>query len=506
MQTITLVTWPRERQSLVLGALEAALGRPVVRRGPDAGRVLVEYEDFPTGVIARYEAALAKGEAEDTAQGFGRFASTDFAIFRAFRNRWIAPAEAAEDTPRLVVPRTAFRANPGAFLPGLLDFLAPEIQALSDGAALDHLAAAMAAWIAAQPAPDVTAFRHHVADLFERLGRLALPRDAVQETFREVMGRDIEEKSILAFQGTASRQRLREILKGSQEYRARFGGAAASGPGPAQTPAQAPAQTPGQAAARVPADDLPAAQDDLPPVLIHLHIPKSAGTSLTAILASNFGPGEKLALDPTQLGTLDAMPPKAMARLRLVFGHLPHGVGRHLRGRQPMYVCALREAGPRLLSYYRYMKRREDHPMYRLMNDRDMSFGEFLEHCVTGDPGQRPEADNGQMRRLAGHLGVPGIGREPELFRSALRNLMAPDMVFGLTERFGALLEDLVRRGLITDYETVVANAAPESASFEEARASLTARQQEILESFTCWDRALYDVCKTYLFGLDAPA
>lgn len=78
-------------------------------------------------------------------------------------------------------------------------------------------------------------------------------------------------------------------------------------------------------------------------------------------------------------------------------------------------------------------------------------------------------------------------------------------MIFGLTERFEALLDDLVGRGLISTCQPVTANAAPETASFAEARAALTATQADLLDRFTAWDQKLYDICATDLFGLDAP-
>jgi hypothetical protein len=222
-QTIALVTWPRERQSLVLGALEAALGRPVARRGPDAGRVLVEYEDFPIGVVSRFEQAVKEDRAEDSPAGFARFASVDFLAFRSFRNRWAQPDRSTPSDPAcLVVPRAAFRADPGAFLPRLLAFLEIDPGILSDGAALDRVAAGMKAWIDSQPTADVTGFRHYDAGLFALLGRLTLTREAVQKTFREVMGRAISEAAILRLQAEASLADLRQLLRNTPEYVRRY--------------------------------------------------------------------------------------------------------------------------------------------------------------------------------------------------------------------------------------------------------------------------------------------
>jgi hypothetical protein len=195
------------------------------------------------------------------------------------------------------------------------------------------------------------------------------------------------------------------------------------------------------------------------------------------------------------------MTPAQRAGLRMIFGHLSHGVGARLD--QPVvYLCILRQPGPRLLSFYRYIRRQADHPLHRLLNERSMSFGEFLTFCLD-HPTMRPEVDNGQMRRLAGRLAPDSLGHEHVAFRLALEHAFAPDMVLGLTERFTAFLDDLVVRGLIRSHSEARENAAPETASFEEARAALTPEQAALLSHFTEWDQKLYEICETYLFGLE---
>ena len=472
---LAAVVWPAGQKSLALRALAdcGAVPRTALRApGAEADRLIIETGSFPAAAISRFEAAVTAGKAEDSAPGFARFASEFFSRLDAFLTGWTT----GRDETSLIVPVTALRADPASWMPRLLAF-----SGASDRVPASDALAAAESVLSGSPAQDLTQFRYYDPELFERLDRLVLRREIVLDIFRKVMGRDLEERSVLHFQGAASRESLRATLTGSAEYRQR------RAPGGVST-------RPQPAASRASADQ--------PPVLVHLHIPKSAGTSLTSILAGNFGPGEKFALDVHNIDRLRQMPERQRAKLRLIFGHLPHGMVGPALDRPVIHVVALRQPGPRLLSYYRYMKRREDHPLFPMLNGADMSFGAFLEFCEA-NPEQRPEADNGQMRRLAGRLAPEGLGREPDLFRAALRNTFAPDMVFGLTERFDALLDDLVARGLIRSYEPVVANAAPEAASFEEARAALTPEQDAILSGFTRWDQKLYDICETYLFGLE---
>lgn len=219
---LAAVVWPGRHKSLVMGALRAALGpdAPAAAARGDSKDlpILVEYEDFPQGVIARYEAAVAKG-APDSAEAFRRFASEEFGAFRAFRTRWIDLAKGgAARGPRLVVPRAALRADPGSWLQAALALADPARAATLDGAAINRLVARATAWLARQPAPDPAAFRHYDPALFALLGRLTLPRKTVQETFLKLMGRDIDERAILRFQTEQSPGSLRQVLSATPEY------------------------------------------------------------------------------------------------------------------------------------------------------------------------------------------------------------------------------------------------------------------------------------------------
>ncbi len=484
MKAVNFATWPRNAKSLLIPVLRHALGADldlqpelITAAEPPAetggGRYLIEYGNFAAALVPRFNAFVAKG-GEDSAQSFRVFASTEFAVYKAFLHHWVesdfAKAQLLVDTERL-------RKDPGPALVRALEALDPGVTL--DGAALDHAVERAEHWLAAHPGPDLAKFRFYDPALFDQLNRLNLRRDAVQLIFREVMGRELEEKSVLNFQAVASVKKLRARLMASPEYRSRQGSENLNG-----TAVQWSEHT-------------------AAPALIHLHIPKSAGTSLTSILAANFKAGEKFALNAPELPAFEALPDAQRGRFRLVFGHLEHGVGQRLP-QGCIYICALRKPGPRLLSYYRYMKRREDHPMYKALNARNMSFGEFLESCVDDYPEQRPEVDNGQIRRLAGRMHQNGIGDEHNLFRAAVINAFSPNMVFGLTEHLDLLLKDLVARKLIRKYQTVVANAAPETVNFDEVRDGLTDDQRRLLDLFTVWDDKFYDICENYILGLNA--
>jgi hypothetical protein len=235
------------------------------------------------------------------------------------------------------------------------------------------------------------------------------------------------------------------------------------------------------------------------PTLIHLHIPKSAGSSLSQLLVHDTNPNERMTIGDGDLDRLRTLPEPRRRQLKLIFGHLSFGVARHLP-QYAHYVTVLREPGPRILSFYRYVKRTDHHPLYPVTNETDMSFGQFLEFTAA-NPRFRLEVDNGQIRRLGGSMTLPTLGQEEELLRQALHNLMSPQLSFGLTEYFDEFLASLVKRGLLSAASDIRVNAAPDTVRLEDALSALTPAQRTIYDGYIAWDSLLYDICKRVFFS-----
>jgi SAM-dependent methyltransferase len=281
---IAVQTWPARRESLALVLVAAATGDRALPPAPAGAppREIVEYEDFPTGVIDRFEAAVAAGSVADSAAGFARFASEDFATFRSFRARHPDTAAASEGIRRIVLSRAALRADPGAALPRLLAFLGHDIDPARDGAALERMAERAEARLAALPAPDPAAFRHHDPALFDTLGRLSLPRSAVLQVFTELMGRAPNEAGILRMQTQATPALLRRSLGSSDEYRRRQGAA----PAPAEAPTEAAQPDRFEGFSRI-FDRPPAALAPLPPTAARRPaLQEAARQAATAVTAA----------------------------------------------------------------------------------------------------------------------------------------------------------------------------------------------------------------------------
>lgn len=220
--------------------------------------------------------------------------------------------------------------------------------------------------------------------------------------------------------------------------------------------------------------------------LVHLHVPKTAGTSLNAILLPLFAPNARLTAEagPPE-NTLLAMAPEARAAIRLVAGHCVYGIHDLLPGKV-RYICVLRDAGARLVSFYKFVRRTEVHPHHKLLARHEATFGTFLE-IAADTAALRAEVDNGQCRRVAGKM--TGTEADELLYDRACRHLSDTEtMRFGLTERFGLFLQSLKREGVIPRVPAVRANVSPPGENFHEASAGLNARQRGLLDDYLHWD------------------
>jgi hypothetical protein len=240
------------------------------------------------------------------------------------------------------------------------------------------------------------------------------------------------------------------------------------------------------------------------PTLVHLHIPKTAGTSLNDKLLPLYRPEHRIdahAGDITR--RLREMAPEDRARLRLIAGHCAHGIHRLLTP-PVLYMAILRQPGARIYSYYRFIMRTAVPPELQRLVARQPDFGTFL-MLADEVPSLRIELDNGQVRRIAGHMGEMPVDRA--MLEKAWRHMTADDMLFGLTEDFGAFLEVLAARGILADATPLRANAAPEAARFEAARDALSSVQADRLAAFTRWDNLLYTRATAHLArpGTEAP-
>ena len=186
----------------------------------------------------------------------------------------------------------------------------------------------------------------------------------------------------------------------------------------------------------------------LEPVLLYLHIPKAAGTTLSSLLFETLhSPGGPQAdihglhsgvfyHPATFVRELDAasaaLVGQVLARddLRAVLGHFRFGLHDAL-ARPHRYITLLREPVSRVGSLYRFQRLNE--ARYGALAGLRLGDDVDLARFVCEPP--YAEVDNGMTRRISGMN--PPIGAcTPEMLAQAMRHLAEQFSVVGLAERF----------------------------------------------------------------------
>jgi hypothetical protein len=235
------------------------------------------------------------------------------------------------------------------------------------------------------------------------------------------------------------------------------------------------------------------------PVVLFVHIPKTAGTSLNRILRLKYGlwpPTNLFDLQTTfgynqygdgpteRLEKIASLHPAEAARIRLIHGHFGFGIHEYVT-RPYVYLTFLRDPVERVISSYHQLRRGQQ------FDDDALSLADFL------DQGERYfesfYIDNGHVRALAGAQGLHnnrpfGTVRD-DLLDQAKHNLKTQPFFVGISERFDESLLLLKRAmGWRTCYYAR-ANVAPRRKRYDDVAPDVRARLREL----TRYDQRLYD-------------
>jgi hypothetical protein len=199
------------------------------------------------------------------------------------------------------------------------------------------------------------------------------------------------------------------------------------------------------------------------PILLHLHLPKTAGGSLNRVIYSqvaspdfptdeensiyrgiyHYSPLQRpvtlrkpaLTIHPAAINILKTR------KLNAVIGHFAFGVHRYL-SRRSTYVTLLRNPADRIISlYFHYIRKMGKRPEGKL------TLAQFLSGFpLPGSDLQQPQllTDNDQTRRISG-LEQPGGKCTDAMLEEAKKNLASNFSVVGVTDRFDEMVVLLKR-------------------------------------------------------------
>jgi hypothetical protein len=160
--------------------------------------------------------------------------------------------------------------------------------------------------------------------------------------------------------------------------------------------------------------------------LCFIHIPKTAGTTLTSLLNSKFHQSK---ICPAEVWSeLVDLPREDLAQYRLFRGHFFYDMG-ELLPRPPVYITMLRHPIERVISGYEFMRRNTPTRTEALLNHHKAKTMTLMEYVSDLD---NPSMANSQTR----HLSLSRYKDEPEAWLAVAKQHLEEFACFGLVEHF----------------------------------------------------------------------
>ena len=173
-------------------------------------------------------------------------------------------------------------------------------------------------------------------------------------------------------------------------------------------------------------------------LLIFIHIPKTAGTTLSDVLKQQYKKSDIITIHGTVEENVEKFQEKYYQNqntVRLIKGHMTYGLHKVLDCPYT-YITVLRNPVSRIISVYYYLLQSNLHPQHHLVKGKTLA--EFVSSGTAHN--------NGQTRFIAGQYNPSDRGQSINLLERAKNNLKENFTVVGLTERFDETLMLLKRK------------------------------------------------------------
>jgi hypothetical protein len=182
-----------------------------------------------------------------------------------------------------------------------------------------------------------------------------------------------------------------------------------------------------------------------PPLVVFIHIPKTAGSTLRRILERQYPSDAIYGVDGFHLqdswARLGSLAEAVRSRLGVVLGHMPFGIHEALQPRRCSYITLLRHPVDRLLSHYSYVARTPQSPQHHEVIEDGMSLRDYVERARMASL-----VNDGQTRLLGAAAFTEAPPATEKTLRSAKANLERWFEVAAPTERFDEAVMMMRRR------------------------------------------------------------
>ena len=168
-------------------------------------------------------------------------------------------------------------------------------------------------------------------------------------------------------------------------------------------------------------------------LFIHLHIPKTGGTTLRDIIQRQYQ-SEKILMIPKLDESEDILKEVSTSQinqLKLIQGHLKYGIHNHFH-RRAKYFAIIRDPINRVLSTYYYVLSQKNNPQNLSTSNNQMTIYDYVQSGVN------PFLINEQTQLISGKTGNIDnpIIKSEELFSLAKENIENDFLFLGITEMF----------------------------------------------------------------------